>query len=353
MGKAPAYQMYAGDWLKSRSVRLMEDYQRGWYIQLLNEAWDGDPQCFLPDDDELLQKLAGVSESTRAQPSFNDRWAFVKRLFKQRDGYVYNERQFEEFCKQENRRESAIKAGVKSALARKQRTDEVKEMKSRILTQSNDRSTIVEQSLNDRSTLLSSTSTSTSSSTITPLKPPRKRVGGDGEKCSDDIFEQAWAAFGRYGVKKKALAYWKRYSTDDRNAIAEQVPKYMAVVKAGRRQMQMEGWLNPEHRRWDMEWSVALQVQQQAEQKPERPEMDPDTLSACLEIRDLYRRQLGDGKISDDQDGDMRAVAALLRTRDKRSIESGIRGYGNQMDRQWHKAMTLRQWVNKQMEGER
>jgi hypothetical protein len=84
------------------------------------------------------------------------------------------------------------------------------------------------------------------------------------------------------------------------------------------------------------------------EQKPAGPApLDPIIEKDCIEIRDYYRRQLGESKVSDDQDGDIRACAALLRKVDRDKIETGIRRYGNTMDAQWHKALAFRAWVNK------
>jgi uncharacterized protein YdaU (DUF1376 family) len=147
MNQAPAYQMYAGDWLKSRSVRMMTDYQRGWYIQLLNEAWDGQPQCMLPPDDATLQVLAGVSELTRSQPDFNARWTAVKRMFRQHGDYVVNDRQMEELAKQDARREDASRAGRQSAKAREENRRRLDALKQARIA--NACSTVVQRSLSE------------------------------------------------------------------------------------------------------------------------------------------------------------------------------------------------------------
>lgn len=80
----------------------------------------------------------------------------------------------------------------------------------------------------------------------------------------DPQFLRVWDGLGKYGVRKKALDYWRRYGQPDRDAIEAAAPGYMAAVDAGRKQMQAEGWLNPQHRRWDMDWSKALQVESAA-----------------------------------------------------------------------------------------
>ena len=161
--QAPAYQMYAGDWLKSRNVRLMNATQRGWYIQLLNEAWDGKPQCMLPNDDELLMTLAGVDDESKSQQAFNYRWLAVKRMFKVDGSYVYNERQMQELSQQAIRRDQASKAGLASAKAREYKRKELQRLTSEHLAHGNGRSTDVQRNVNGNSTLLSSSSSSSSS----------------------------------------------------------------------------------------------------------------------------------------------------------------------------------------------
>lgn len=58
--KPPAFQFYAKDWLSSKPVRRMTPEQRGYYIQLIAEAWDLDEPGTLPDDPEQLWFLAGA-----------------------------------------------------------------------------------------------------------------------------------------------------------------------------------------------------------------------------------------------------------------------------------------------------
>ena len=169
MNKAPAYQMYASDWLKSRNVRFFTDYQRGWYIQLLNEAWAGEPQCMLPNNIDKLQMLAGVSNETRNLPDFNERWTDVQRMFIEAENYVYNERQMDELSKQILKRKIAQKAGNKSALIRERKRKALKRIKQQQLTEGNGRSTDVNTNGNGKATLHTSTSTSTSTSDLVTL----------------------------------------------------------------------------------------------------------------------------------------------------------------------------------------
>ena len=76
----------------------------------------------------------------------------------------------------------------------------------------------------------------------------------------DPQFTRCWEAFEKYGVKKIALKYWRKYSKADRDKIEAAIPDYMEAIRAGRPRKQFEGWLNPEHRLWDMDWRKAAEV---------------------------------------------------------------------------------------------
>lgn len=57
--RLPAFLLDTAQWLSSMTTRSMTDAQRGWFIQLLVEAWqNGEPQGTLPDDDKKLRKMA-------------------------------------------------------------------------------------------------------------------------------------------------------------------------------------------------------------------------------------------------------------------------------------------------------
>lgn len=146
--KAPAYQMYARDWLGSRSVRLMADFQRGWYIQLLNEAWDSDPQGMLPNDPEMLMGLAGVTEARRSEPGFNRRWTAVMDRFIVSGDWIYNEKQFSQVAAIEEYRRKQSEKGSLSAKKRAARKAEM----DLLLQKANSGSTAVEPWLDRGST---------------------------------------------------------------------------------------------------------------------------------------------------------------------------------------------------------
>ncbi len=84
----------------------------------------------------------------------------------------------------------------------------------------------------------------------------------------DPQFARCWEAFEKYGVKKIALKYWRKYSQADRDKIEAAIPDYNEAVRAGRPRKQFEGWINPEHRLWDMDWRKAAEVAREKNAPP-------------------------------------------------------------------------------------
>lgn len=79
MGKAPAFQFYAADFLVGTLEMTLEEI--GLYIKLLALSWDKGP---LPVDTTRLARLAGITEQ-----DFNALWAAVgDKWAKTPDGYV-------------------------------------------------------------------------------------------------------------------------------------------------------------------------------------------------------------------------------------------------------------------------
>lgn len=174
--RTPAFQFYPSDWLGSRSVRLMDAEQRGWYIQLLAESWESDTQATLPNDDALLRVLAGMN--TRST-GVDERWEFVKKQFKKRGQIVYNERLMDEVAKQEENREKKRKAGEASAEARRAKREDIKTQhlnsngaRQQKSTRVEKRSPSVPTEGQQNPTLQSSSSISSSASTSNKKEPP-------------------------------------------------------------------------------------------------------------------------------------------------------------------------------------
>jgi uncharacterized protein YdaU (DUF1376 family) len=87
-------------------------------------------------------------------------------------------------------------------------------------------------------------------------------------EAPDPQFTRCWEAFEKYGVKKIALKYWRKYSKADRAKIEAAIPDYNEAVRAGRPRKQFEGWINPEHRLWDMDWIKAAEVAREKNAPP-------------------------------------------------------------------------------------
>ncbi len=110
---------------------------------------------------------------------------------------------------------------------------------------------------------------------------PETETEGEGEKEADirAAFEKCWQAFGRYGAKQKSAAYWRKLSKADREEIAAAIPPYLACVKAGRSKKQFEGWINPENKLWQTDWTGAkAEALKLAGRAPSLPSPDPGTV---------------------------------------------------------------------------
>jgi len=118
MTKAPAFQLYANDWLSSTRITLMTPAQEGAYIRLLCYAWN-DPHCSIPDDDQQLSVLSRLGEGW-----FNGGSQVVRACFKQHPtiaGRLINERLSEEREKQAIWHEKSRQGGLKSGESRRKR----------------------------------------------------------------------------------------------------------------------------------------------------------------------------------------------------------------------------------------
>jgi len=94
---SPAFSFYPKDFVSSPKVQAMTPAEIGSYVLLLCAAWVGDPQGYLPEDDELLRRI------TRMSP---DEWRVARPLIMacfecDGDGRVYNKRLLRERRRQE------------------------------------------------------------------------------------------------------------------------------------------------------------------------------------------------------------------------------------------------------------
>lgn len=64
-------------------------------------------------------------------------------------------------------------------------------------------------------------------------------------------FDALWITFERYGSKAKALAYYRKLSQDDRDAVHAKAAEYVASTPGCEYRKQLEGWINPDNRLWE------------------------------------------------------------------------------------------------------
>jgi uncharacterized protein YdaU (DUF1376 family) len=113
--KPPYFPFYVSDWNGSKAVLLMDSQQHGYYINLMTRAWDEIPIGTLPNDPDLLWRLARAKNRTE----FEKRSALVLEQFKptrngrrlQHPRLVKEASKYAETCRQNAR---AGKEGAKS-----------------------------------------------------------------------------------------------------------------------------------------------------------------------------------------------------------------------------------------------
>ena len=115
MGRPPAFQFYANDWLASPTVLLMTPSQEGAYIRLLCYCW-AEENCSVPDDDSKLATLSRLGEQ-----EFNKCSDVFRKLFvphPTESGRLTNMRLLNERKRMDEIREQRRAAGVKSGQSR-------------------------------------------------------------------------------------------------------------------------------------------------------------------------------------------------------------------------------------------
>jgi hypothetical protein len=144
----------------------MDAEQRGWYIHLISEAWNGNPQGTLPGDDKLLRVLACAN----VKPG-DPRWEFVVGQFRKRpNGDLEHPWLRERRIDQEEHRRQRREAGLKSGASRRKQAVETHANHG-----GNGSSTVVERKSKSRSTEEQrggNSSSSTSSSSSPASSPP-------------------------------------------------------------------------------------------------------------------------------------------------------------------------------------
>lgn len=108
--KPPSFPFYAKDWKSSLTVRRMTPEQRGYYIQLLAEAWDSSEPGFIPDAAPIWWIAGAISED-----NFKPSRETVLSCFKRDNrGRYYSEKLVEVRRQQLEWREKCSAGGKKS-----------------------------------------------------------------------------------------------------------------------------------------------------------------------------------------------------------------------------------------------
>lgn len=207
IGKSPAFSVYVNEWLGSPRITLMLPEEEGAYFRLLCYAW-GDPDCSLPDDDEVLARLSRLGDRWLNGCSTAVRACFEKHPNK--PGRIYNPRLFLERKKQERNKKQKAAAGVKSGEARRYK--------------SNRRSTETEQSVHDSLNL--SASASASNSRSKDLLSDRDRRA-QSRKPKAGVFSKLTEAELRDSAKLQA---WYEYATRQKKPIIEPSSHHRLMV---------------------------------------------------------------------------------------------------------------------------
>jgi uncharacterized protein YdaU (DUF1376 family) len=103
----------------SPRVQRMKDFQKWWYVSLLLRAWQAEPPCHLPDDQNELMILAGAT----SEKSWREHSAAVLGMFDAvGNGYRVNRRQLEIYEEKKAVREVNKLNGLKGGRPKKTET---------------------------------------------------------------------------------------------------------------------------------------------------------------------------------------------------------------------------------------
>ena len=239
------YPRYYGDYMRDTGhLTLME---HGAYTKLLDQYYA--TQRPLPERLPDLYRMcsAMTDEEKEAVASVADQFFAVNG-----DGKRHNRRADIEILKEQSISASRSEAGSKRWQSRNKCIANAKQLHSKPhACDATSTSTSTEEHPEPEPE--SKTDTPDGVSSVPLAKPRRKRTF----RYPAD-FEAAWQAFGNYGSKPKAAAYWARLTEEDRATVEAAIEPYLKCIEAGRAKKQFEGWINPENRLWEMDWAAAL-----------------------------------------------------------------------------------------------
>lgn len=195
MTRSPAFQLYVNDWLSSPHITLMSPAEEGAYIRLLCYAW-ADPDCSLPDEDEILARLSRLGEGWFKGGSINIRKCFVPHPAKQHR--LVNLRLLTERQKQQEWRSKSRLGGILSGKSRRS------DAKGGSTTLEAKHGSLVEPNPN--------TSSSSSSSEIKNTLRVQRGTLLNGQRFTFEIF---WRAYPKKRNKGQAERAWATLNADD------------------------------------------------------------------------------------------------------------------------------------------
>ena len=108
-GKAPAFMLYASDFVSDMKVQIMNMEERGIYITLLLYQWI---------EDSLPTEISELKELCKNHENFEQAWKKVSKCFVEKNGKLYNPRLEVERSEQRKRAEKNSQNGKIGAMKR-------------------------------------------------------------------------------------------------------------------------------------------------------------------------------------------------------------------------------------------
>jgi uncharacterized protein YdaU (DUF1376 family) len=217
--KAPAFQFYAGDFLSSPDVSIMNTQEVGAYCLLLFNAWQSDKPGYLLNDERRLQRFTRLSNTEWA----DCREAVLAKFPVTDDGlYRFNPRMVMEASKQQMRRIKLAENGRKGGRPKQDDAapnNQLLSTENQLLSQDNQKLSVE----NQKQSLSSSSSTT-------------KEQSSEGESERESVTDAATAALPDFEKidscrsESELLEFWK--GLDPRPAMGSAIQLRIAERKA-------------------------------------------------------------------------------------------------------------------------
>ena len=218
--------VYVADFLASDAVFEFSTLEIGAYCLMLFKAWSRDNGCQLPNDEDKLARIAGLSvEQFRASN-------LMSRFHVSECGtYVFNPRQVTEWHAAIEKHKRQSEAG-KRAMANRWNKEADKVVISNLSngyneTDNNLTNPVITIKPNQTKPSNNSlaVSTETAPDTVSPKSEKNKALYTKADKLNIP-FTQAWEAYGRKGSKPASAKRWLELSDAQRTAALSSIPAY-------------------------------------------------------------------------------------------------------------------------------